>query len=1199
MAEVEIDLINTNLELPTAKDFKSVTDVEHVLLRPGMYIGNVDHRQKESWVLLFEQNEAGETSYKANYGNVTLPDGVERLYLEILSNSGDNVERSRRNEEFSNKLGTVDVIMDKYTITIRNGGAPLPIEIHNESGKWLPEFIFGTLRTSSNYTEGDTTLCGTYGYGAKLSNIFSKNFKVSVLDATRNLKYEQSWENNMSVVHQPIIEEYKGKTSVTEISYTMDFGYFHMTEYTPEAFYIFALHLVNVGFIHRIPVTFNGHKFSCANVKDYAKLMFGEEAIKKSIVHYEWPKGVDTVKRNGTFVAKDKHLKPLVEMCVIDTPDNGQQISFVNGMQTKQGGGHVNSACKAISSTVLTLMNERYSKSKTPIKLNIADVKPHLTIIVNVTISGKINWVGQTKDQIGTYTQKIAITDNLKKKLLKWDILLRLKAAMDAKTYKTIKKTDGRKRKHIKDMKGTDANDAGTSRSLNCTVLLTEGDSASEYADKWISFTGTQDTIGVFPLGGKPLNAMKALESNPLKLYDNKVFQRFKDFLGLREGLNYLDDENYKTLRYGHIMILADADVDGNHIKGLVLLYIRCCYPSLLQRGVVYFVRTPIIRVTLNDVCKTFYSLQDYENWKTVTLDYARYDHEYFKGLASSTDDNIREDIKEPKIVSCVYDDLAPLYFDLAFGKARANDRKKWLAEIKDRLNVSMYKQIPISTLIDHEIIEYSHENNVRSIPNFIDGLKPSQRKSLYYIRHQTKGWSTAAIKSDKCKKKKVGQMMGYISAETGYHHGEDSLGQTIIKMAQSYTGANNLPYFTEEGQFGSRKLFSKGAGSPRYIFFKPQRWLVYVYREEDVDLYDLIEEEGETIEPHHMLPIIPMHLINGTEGIGSAWKTFIPPHDVEDVYNWLIARLTSQPLPTLIPYYKGFTGNVEYVFKQPKTKKEKPADATEEFIEELEEEIDDEDLDDELVDGESEDSQALFAKDDVFVADTDKGASLTLRVTGTFEIEGKYVKVTEIPIGRSIHSYTVWLEGLIENKEIKDFRNMSTHDKPLFYIEGFNKPNEVKLKLVKNFGLTSMVMMNGRQPIQYNGVSQVIESFYQSRLPYYQERKNRIISKIAQDIDLMNLKIRFIMEVAVHKRIIVLHKKKADIIQQMAQYQIPADILDKVKLVHCTVEEIDRLKDKVTKKEAEHQAIVGTMPEQMWVNDLFEFITMYRNYYK
>lgn len=1183
--------INRKVGLLTQADFETLSEKDHILTRPGMFIGGTSRTPTESFVVAFSQDEDGQFVSFAERAVVTTPDGMDRVYWEILSNAGDNADQTRRTYGFSNLDKNIDIFADEQTVRVSNAGLPIPVEMHN-TGVWLPEFIFGNLRTSSHYRDDvDRISCGLNGLGAKLTNLFSTNFTVDIYDGLRHKHYIQTWQQNMTYKSEPFIEEYTGDTSLSTITYTLDFPRFKSIKYEPTDLQLFAMHAASVSFVQKVPVSFNGAHFDLGPEGAFPVFMFGQKVADTAIYHYEWPEGTKTVTKRGTQYSKDPNVRPTVELIAMDTPDAGTQVSFVNGILTTDGGIHVKEAYSKISEFVLKTMNSQLKgTSKTKISsLTVADIKRHVTIILKVLVPNP-QFKGQSKNYFDGPAINITVSDNFKKKLVDWQLIERLRHAINAKYFKAAKATNGKKTKHLFDVKIIDCNWAGTKRASECSLMITEGDSASGYALKWRSFEKTQNTVGIFGLGGKPINALKAKKHRPLKLLEDEVIKNLKQVLGLVDGTDYSLEHNYKKLRYGSIMILADADVDGNHIKGLVLLYFQQMFPELLARGVVYFVRTPVIRVVKGSDEIPFYTDEDYDKWRDTTPDYKSWDHSYYKGLGTSTDPQIKADIKTPVIVECIYDDMTNQTMDLAFGTGNMDQRKMWLFTTPEQINVIQYRRMPISSVINFEIWAYSGANNERSIASAMDGLKPTLRKILWVIRYKTTGWGTNAIKNNKTKMKKMTIIGGDITAKTYYHHGETSMYGAMINMTQRYPGSNNLPYFQEAGQYGTRTMMGKDAASPRYLNVQPERWLPYVFRDEDVPLFQYREEEGVEVEPEFLLPIVPMHLINGTNGIGSAWRSFIPNHMVEHVCEWLINRLSGQQVLPLVPHYNGFTGKIRYEDSIKKKSKKVKAPAVKLDI-----------TKDDFVDVEDEDfaveTETGMEPNEEFM-EPDVKVPYVMRTEGVFHKEkNKKVVVTEIPIGRSIESYYKWLKKLVENGAIKDFDNMSTFNEPKFIIEGFSEPGNKALQLVKKFGMGSLVLMDRGSPVQFNTTDQIIETFFHYRLPFYYKRKEVKLVELADQLTELGRRIKFV-ELVVDDHIIVFKRSKADIHQQMATYAIPEHILGKTKLEECTLEELAKLRHKLQSIHQLYETEAVIIPEQTWIDEIVEFLNMYRQHY-
>lgn len=774
---------------------------DHIYNITDTYIGSDEKMPRHERVLNLETLSFQEEE-------ITLPVGVERIFVEISSNSGDNVARSLRHGVDPKE---VTIVMNKEIISIRNGGIPIPVEMHKTKNMWAPQVIFGVLFSSSNYNKNNDknkvrTECGRNGYGAKLTNIFSKQFMITIGDPHNKRWYRQIWNNNMDIMSEPEIKENYAGESFVEVVYKMDFERFGYTEYPEEAFRLFARHAADMSFTGKIPVSFNGIKLNVQNSQDYAKLYFPEVNAKNSLVFYQWPVGSKTTTdKKGLVHCKTNGTVPMIEICAVDTPDNSINVSFVNGMWTKNGGVHADASFKAIASGILNTVNgtdnsnsknKKKKKKKSMFKLNYNDVKRHISIFVSCWI-GDPKFDSQSKTALTSPTPKITVNEKILKPIMNWDLLNRLYAELEAKHFKATLKSDGKKCHYLADIKGEDANWAGKSKSLECTLYVTEGKSAMSFAVKMISlYDKGRDTRGVLPLKGKPLNVMNAQIQ---QISENSEIAEIKKMTGIRENVDYSKPENFKTLRYGNFVVLADADKDGKHILGLVLNLFHCRYPSLLKIGYVKYLRTKILDVKKGKKNIKFYTNHEYEQWRDRTPGYESWDHSYFKGLGSSKDSDIAEEFENPKFVSCIYDEIAPNTMRLAFHKTMADQRKAWLQNWVPDFKVETMKDQPITSFINHEFIQYSLADVARSIPRFMDGLKVGQRKIIWASK---KRWG-AKVGASNAKEVKVGNLASYASDAMGYHHGETCLSDTIVKMAHEFTGTNNLPPYYSGGQFG------------------------------------------------------------------------------------------------------------------------------------------------------------------------------------------------------------------------------------------------------------------------------------------------------------------------------------------------------------------------------------------------------------
>ncbi len=1161
----------------TADSYSQYEQKEHIYNITDTYIGSDEKMDRTERVLDIE-------AMKFYEKEITLPEGVENIYVEISANAGDNVARSTRNNV---RAGKVTITVDKTRVCIRNGGIPIPVEIHPVKKIWAPEMIFGHLLTSSNYDKNKVrTECGRNGFGAKLTNIFSKFFQITIGDPHNKKHYKQIWRNNMNDKEEPVITKYPGNSpGFVEVIYEMDFERFGYKEFPDEAIELFARHAADMSFTCKVPVIFNGHKFQVTKIKDYAKLYVGEEAIKTSVMYYKWPKNVEVENKRGVDYATESDAMPLIEICAVDTPDNAMNVSFANGKWTRNGGVHADSAFKAISKDIIDTINHtgKGKKKERSFKITSSDVKKHVSLFINCWVENP-KFDNQYKTALRSPTPKITIDEKALKPILKWELLARLYAELDAKHFKEASKSDGKKRGNISVNKLEDANEAGFAGSLKCTLYITEGDSAMGFAVQALKhIPGGRKHVGIFPLKGKPINVMNA---TVLKISKNSEIISLKKALGLREKIDYTIEENFKTLRYGQLLILADSDDDGKHILGLVLNLFHCKFPSLLARNYVKYLRTKIVNVKKGKRSIKFYTQHDYDIWKKKTKDYEKWSVKYFKGLGTSTKEDIAEEFTNPKIVTSIYDNIAPYKFQLAFDSKYSDQRKNWIANWVPDYTVEKMIEQPISSFINHEFIQYSITDLKRSIPRFLDGLKTSQRKIIWGA---IKRWG-AKIGTKDAKEFKVNNFASYVSQECEYKHGENSLQGAIVSMAQNFVGSNNLPYLCSEGNFGSRNLLGKDAAAGRYIYTKPEWWIPLIFKKEDIPLLNCVLDEGKAVEPVTLLPIIPMQLVNGCLGIGTGHSTFIPNHNPLDICYWIESKIKGLILPELVPWYRNFTGEIKI-------------ESTEKNVETSSETFDSDDDDEEA---------------DVLMTKTTKISMIT---KGILEITGnkrKKIHVKELPIGKCMHKYSKRLELLIEQKKITKFYNNSDDEKVDFEIFGMKNPSLKKLGLTRSFGLSNMVLLdNNDRPIKYKTSNDLIETFYHLRLGYYKKRKDYMISNIGNRIEILNQKIKFVLAViggndilktkpditieeAVSEGVIlVMGKNKKIIKEQMDQLDFDTELLKSVTLYQCTQEEVQSSKDEITTLEQDRTVKVNTKPEEFWLEDIRMFVKAYCKYYK
>jgi DNA topoisomerase-2 len=654
----------------------------------------------------------------------------------------------------------------------------IPIEIHPEYNIYIPELIFGNLLTSTNFDDSKKrTTGGLNGLGAKLVNVFSSEFIIETCNSGK--KYTQKFEHNMSKKSKPIITDSK-KGNYTKITFKPDYARFGITEMSHDTICILTKRVYDICAItpKRVSVHINGKKLNIKDFSDYISMYIGDKK---------------TVPR---IVCEQDRWQVAFSPC-----NEFKCVSFVNGISTSDGGTHVEHVMIPLVKKLTEIIQEKH-KTIT-IKPNY--IRENLFVFINCKIENPV-FSSQTKEKhitkISDFGSKFNLTDETVKGVLKLGILDSIIALAEAKEKKNISKTDGKKTNRVIIPKLDDANKAGTKESKMCTIIFTEGDSAKTTAVSGLSVVG-RDYYGAFPLKGKMLNTRTATYS---QMAGNAEINHIKQILGLQTGKKY---KSVSELRYGKILIMTDADTDGFHIKSLLVNFISHGWPELLKEDFISSLVTPVIKLTKRNVVIPFYNLNDYKDWKAKN-DLTNFKVKYYKGLGTSTQQEAKEYFRSMKTLDYkIKSEADSKSLVLAFTKTEADARKKWILEnIKCPKSIDYnLSDVSVKDLIDKELVLFSISDNIRSIPSLVDGMKPSQRKIIY-----------ACIKRNLYSEIKVSQLSGYVSEKTNYHHGENSLMDTIISLAQNFVGSNNLNLLEPVGQFGTRLLGGKDASSQVHL---------------------------------------------------------------------------------------------------------------------------------------------------------------------------------------------------------------------------------------------------------------------------------------------------------------------------------------------------------------------------------------------
>jgi DNA topoisomerase-2 len=1117
--------MSKKVQLSDASKYDKKTPREHVLIRPDTYIGDIEPTTEDMWIY---------KDGKIIKEKITYTPGFLKIFDEIIVNARD----ASVNDD---SCDTIKIEYNKeegYISVYNNGDKGIPVEEHPEHKMLVPSMIFGELLTSSNYNDDEKRITGgRNGYGAKLANIFSKEFTVEVMDAKRHKKFVQSWKDNMSVIEKAKVTDNKGSKSHVKITFYPDFTKFKMEDLNNDHYELFHRRVIDIAGVTegKLKVYFNEDKIEANNFKQYVELYYpGEEIF------------YDIDKRWGIG-------------CLYKQDTGGEVISFVNGISTYRGGSHCS---HVIDNIIKVLINDYIKKKDKDIKVTPSLLKENLIFFINATVENPA-FSSQTKDTLTTKIEKFGSkyepTQVFLKKIAKCGIVEQVIQLIKFKENSNLKKTDGKKQVKINGIpKLEDANKAGTKDSNKCSLILTEGDSAKAFAMAGLGIVG-RDYFGVFPLKGKLLNAREATTK---QLSDNDEINHLKQIIGLKHGQDYSDDAIFNQLRYGRILILTDQDVDGSHIKGLLMNFIHCIWPSLMKRnGFITSLSTPIVKATKGKDVIIFYNLSEYETWKDSD-ESKGYKTKYYKGLGTSTSEEAKEyfvDI-EDKLINYFWnsakksldidDEIKEIdenddAITLAFDKTRADDRKAWLMSY-DKNEILKYenKKVSYREFVHLDLKHFSNDDNSRSIPSLIDGFKPSQRKILY-------GAALRGLDKDEVK---VAQLAGFVSDKAAYHHGEASLMGAIIGMAQDFVGSNNINVLKPNGQFGTRLKGGKDAASSRYIWTMFEALTSKIFMEVDNPILNKQDDDGLPIEPETYAPIIPMILVNGTKGIGTGFSTTIPPYNPLEIIKNIKNKINKKKYEIMHPWFQGFEGIVKN-------------------------------------------------KDNT-----------TYEIYGRYEVRGNKLIVSELPIGEWSSDYKEHLEGLLQEDDKKDPKKKDKKEKKknpfLSYIDNnsdkkvhfelefepdylYNaKDIETTYHLVKRFSINNMHLYNANGAIQkYETIEDIMEDYYKVRLELYQKRKDYLLNELENQLKMISWKVKFILMI-VEKKLEINNKKKSEIESQLEKQKFTKidnsyNYLLSMPIYNLTNEKIEELKKQEKEKQTEFDTLIEKTPEKLWTTDL------------
>jgi DNA topoisomerase II len=1147
----------TTESLELSNKYQQKTDKQHILDNPDTYIGSVEKVEADLWVL-----SAANTIVERN---MTYIPGLFKLFDEGVVNCRDHVIRMetaiKAGQPNTLPVSYIDIsIQEDGTIVMINDGNGIDVAEHPEYKVYIPELIFGHLRTSTNYNKDEKKIVGgKNGFGFKLVLIWSTYGSVETVDHVRGLKYVQEFKNNLDEICKPTITKCKNKP-YTKITFKPDYKRLGIDGLSSDLIALLKKRVYDISAVtdKTIKVKYNSELIPVKNFQQYIDLYIGDKS--------ESPRAYEDSGPGGRW-----------EYAVALTPSNEFiQVSFVNGIHTAKGGKHVEYILGQITRKLC-----EYIETKKKVKVNPNSIKEQLILFIRCDIENPA-FDSQTKDFMNTPSSKFGskcdVSDKFIEKIAKMGVMEAAVQLTEVKENKAAKKTDGIKSRSIKGIpKLTDANWAGTEKSKDCVLIFCEGDSAKTGVISGLS-PEDRNVFGVYPLKGKVMNTRGG---NIKDLNENKEITEIKKILGLETGKTYtsIEDVN-KSLRYSKVVFMTDQDLDGSHIKGLCINLFQNEWLSLVHiPGFIGFMNTPILKAKKGQQELRFYNDGEYNAWKSNSATDTRgWNIKYYKGLGTSTKAEFVEYFEEKKFVGFEHTALSDNAIDLVFNKKRADDRKEWLETVYDRESYvdTSKPMITYEEFIHKEFIHFSKYDCDRSIPNLMDGLKTSLRKILF-----------CEFKRRESSEIKVAQFSGYVAMNSCYHHGEDSLNQAIVGMAQNFVGSNNINLLVPAGQFGSRIKGGKDASSPRYIFTRQERITRRIFIEQDDNVLKYLSDDGTPVEPQFYVPIIPMVLVNGSKGIGTGFSTEIMCYNPKDIIAYLKNLLQDTKVVPIefTPYYEGFNGTISKIG----------------------------------------DTKFLFK--------------------GKYEKLGQdKIRVTELPIGFWTEDFKELLEKLEEDREVKASKkdndkadkakklapyvkeyDDNSKDTNVDFVITFSKGQldelesatgdhgcnglEKLLKLYSTSSTTNMNLFNSEDKLKkYGSVSEIIDDFFSVRLEYYGMRKAHLIDVLERELIVLSNKAKYIQEVL--NDTVDLRKKKKDEIIKMLETKGYQKIVNENNVVDedykylvrmpmdsVSEENVEKLLNEYDRKQKELAEIKATTCQQMWLRELNALEQEYVNY--
>lgn len=620
--------------------YQSMSELDHILNRSGMYIGSVKNENKQ--MFLYSSDDA-----KMKLVDVEYTPALLKMLDEIISNSCDEY---RRIDNMG--LTEMSVTIDKHGRVIVRDNGGIPVVKHKEAGIYIPEFIFSQLRTSSNFDDSeDRDVIGTNGLGSKICNIFSTFF--SIYTADKKHSYYRSWKNNMREMNDDL-QVKTTKDHFTESTFDVDFSRFECgNEFSEDFINIIEKRCIDA---------------AAANIglTVHFKYTNGNDVVRESEWHFRaFDEYIDLF---SDYVDTEQMLKfsdSIMQVWVF--PDNGINVGFVNGAECSRG-THIKAVRNEINSAV-----SAYLLSKEKIDITPKNVDGKYSMFCTFHVNNP-SYDSQTKECLTTVVERFSndnkytfkVPDSFIKSVLKSEIVDIVidwyKQKCEVEDQKTLRKLNRQAKAKIRN--NDKFIDANSKRSANRELWIFEGDSARA------GFRAARDpqTQAAYMLRGVILNVMGLA---PTKIMANKELSDLFNIIGLQWG----EPVDVKKLNFSKLVIATDADFDGSKIAGLLLTFFNL-WPELYDAGLICRCITPIIKAVKGNDVQKFYTMDEFRKKENSLKGYKI---TYLKGLGSSTNEDYKDMMRNSVLHFFKKDELSDMTIKTWFGKGIAKERKSLL----------------------------------------------------------------------------------------------------------------------------------------------------------------------------------------------------------------------------------------------------------------------------------------------------------------------------------------------------------------------------------------------------------------------------------------------------------------------------------------------------------------------------------------